>query len=59
MQLGIITPETAADARRAKDFRNLIHPGAEVRAGIRCDRHTAMVALTAAYGTVKARGGSL
>jgi hypothetical protein len=58
-RLGIIAPEIAAEARRAKDYRNLIHGGAEIRKRARCDRHTATVALAAAYGIVKALGGTI
>jgi hypothetical protein len=39
--LNIISETTAAQARLAKDFRNLIHPGREKRTKMRCDRGTA------------------
>jgi hypothetical protein len=42
--LKIITDSTASQARLAKDFRNLIHPGAELRLGQKCDRGTALSA---------------
>jgi hypothetical protein len=35
--LNIIPESTAAQARLAKDFRNLIHPGREKRTKMRCD----------------------
>ncbi len=47
-QLNLIEPETATQARQAKDFRNLIHPGRAKRKGQRCDRGTALAALSAA-----------
>jgi hypothetical protein len=40
-QLGKISETTATQARLAKDFRNLIHPGRERRQGMRSDRGTA------------------
>jgi hypothetical protein len=46
-QLGDISQETARQADLAKDFRNLIHPGREVRKRMRCDRGTAHAALAA------------
>jgi hypothetical protein len=39
--LGDIDDDTAKQANLAKNFRNLIHPGREVRTGTRCDRGTA------------------
>src|SRR5262245_42603984 len=36
--LKLITEDTAAQARLAKDFRNLIHPGRAARLGQMCDR---------------------
>ncbi len=45
-KLGIISTDTATQARLAKDFRNLIHPGRE-RARIKCDRATAYSAMAA------------
>jgi hypothetical protein len=45
--LGIIEPESAIQARQAKDFRNLIHPGKAQREAQKCDRGTALSALAA------------
>ena len=45
--LKIITDDTAALVRLAKDFRNLIHPGRAARLGQKCDRSTALAALAA------------
>jgi hypothetical protein len=47
-QLGLITAETAQQARLTKDFRNLIHPGRAARLGIACDKGTALSALASA-----------
>jgi len=46
-ELKIIKPDTATQARLAREFRNLIHPGREVRLGARCDRATALSAVAA------------
>ncbi|MGD1027669.1 hypothetical protein [Candidatus Binatus soli] len=46
-ELNRITDETASQARIAKDFRNLIHPGRERRRKMRCDRGTARSAAAA------------
>jgi hypothetical protein len=46
-ELNLITEETAAQARIAEDFRNLIHPGRERRKKMRCDRGTARSAAAA------------
>jgi hypothetical protein len=43
--LKIITDDTAKQARLAKDFRNLIHPGRSQRLAQKCDRATAMIAV--------------
>jgi hypothetical protein len=40
-QLKAITASTAQQARLAQDFRNLIHPGRQVRLQMKCDRGTA------------------
>jgi hypothetical protein len=45
--LRLITEETVTQARLAKDFRNLIHPGREARLGQKCDRGTALAAVAA------------
>ncbi len=47
-ELGEITTLSAAQARVAKDFRNLIHPGKTMRENVRCDRGTAHAAFAAA-----------
>jgi hypothetical protein len=46
-KLDDITESTAGQARLAKDFRNLIHPGRENRKKMRCDRGTAHAAFAA------------
>ena len=51
--LGLITPETATQARLGKDFRNLIHPGRASRLGQVCDRATALSALAAVEHVVR------
>jgi hypothetical protein len=45
--LGVIKPDTATEARLAKDFRNLIHPGRAQRLGQTCDRGTALSCVAA------------
>jgi hypothetical protein len=45
--LGLIKENTAIQARLAKDFRNLIHPGVSVRKNQACTRATALSALAA------------
>jgi hypothetical protein len=51
--LSIITASTADQTRLARDFRNLIHPGKEVREGQRCDRGTALSALAAVERVIR------
>lgn len=46
-ELQLIKNETAAQARIAKNFRNLIHPGRAARLGQVCDRGTAHAARAA------------
>lgn len=46
-KLEIIGKETAIQARLAKEFRNLIHPGRERRTGQACNKATAYTALAA------------
>ena len=41
-QLDLIQAATASQTRLAKDFRNLIHPGLEIRTQQSCDRGTAL-----------------
>lgn len=48
LNLRLIKPDTATQARLGKDFRNLIHPGRVSRLGLVCDRGTALSALAAA-----------
>jgi hypothetical protein len=43
-RLKVITPNTAIQARLAKDFRNFIHPGVTQRIGEKCDQATAFSA---------------
>jgi len=43
--LGIVSAQTATQARLAKDLRNLIHPGRAQRLGQNCDRATALSAV--------------
>jgi hypothetical protein len=45
--LKVIKPDTAKEARLAKDFRNLIHPGRAQRLGQKCDRGTALSSVAA------------
>ena len=45
--LNIINSDTAAQARLAQNFRNLIHPGRAIRLGQTCDRATALTAVAA------------
>jgi len=45
--LGVIKSDTAKEARLAKDFRNLIHPGRAQRLGQTCDRGTALSSVAA------------
>lgn len=47
LDLGVITPNTATQARLAKDFRNLIHPGVAQRRAAECNVGTAMAARAA------------
>jgi hypothetical protein len=42
-----IEPNTVTEARRAQDYRNLIHPGRAYRLGIRCDLGAAHIAVGA------------
>ena len=53
LRLEIIESETATQARQAKDFRNLIHPGRVIRLGQKCDRGTALAALAAVEFVVR------
>jgi len=46
-ELAEISNSTAEQAKLAKDFRNLIHPGREQRMNMRCDRATARSAMAA------------
>ncbi|MBF6568776.1 MAG: hypothetical protein IVW54_07870 [Candidatus Binataceae bacterium] len=49
LELGDISEQTAKQARLAQDFRNLIHPGREIRNQMRCDRGTAHAAFAALH----------
>lgn len=42
-----IQPNTVTEARRAQDYRNLIHPGRVIRLGIQCDLGAAHIAVGA------------
>jgi hypothetical protein len=55
-RLDAIRPHSAAQARLAKDFRDLIHPGREIRLGQKCDRGTALSALAAVEHVVRDLG---
>lgn len=46
-ELAIIEEKTAAQARLARDFRNLIHPGLEQRRATKCGRGEALAATAA------------
>jgi hypothetical protein len=46
-ELQILHPDTTTQARLAKNFRNLIHPGRAIRLGQVCDRATALSAVAA------------
>lgn len=52
-ELRLIRPDAAQQARLAKDFRNLIHPGRAARLGQVCDRATALSALAAIEHVVR------
>lgn len=45
--LGFIEPDTVQVARTTKDYRNLIHPGRELRTGQRCTEGVAHIAIGA------------
>ncbi len=45
--LKVVTAETATQAMLAKGFRNLIHPGRQLRLGQACNRATALSAVAA------------
>lgn len=46
-ELNMIKADTAVQARQAKNYRNLIHPGRAVCLGQNCDRGTALAAVVA------------
>jgi hypothetical protein len=52
-EIGVIRAETADQARLAKDFRNLIHPGRAARLGQACNRGTALSAMAAVEHVVQ------
>ena len=54
--LGIIKPDTVTEARLAKKFRNLIHPGRAQRLGQKCDRGTALASVAALDHVVRDLG---
>lgn len=51
--LGTLQPATVIEARLAKDFRNLIHPGRTQRLGQICDRGTALASVAALEHVVR------
>jgi len=51
--LKLIGTDTANQARLAKDYRNLIHPGREQRLGRRCDRGAALAAVSAVLNVAR------
>jgi hypothetical protein len=51
--IGIIMQGTVKEARLAKDFRNLIHPGRAQRLGQKCDRGTALASVAALEHVVR------
>jgi hypothetical protein len=44
-QCNVISPDTTSQAHLAQNYRNLIHPGRQIRLRDRCDRGTALGAL--------------
>jgi len=52
-ELRVITQETLAQVELAKNFRNLIHPGREIRLRQKCDRATALSAVAAVEHVVR------
>jgi len=52
-ELNVIKADTATQARLAKDYRNLIHPGRAIRLGQTCDRGTALSAVAAVEHVVR------
>jgi hypothetical protein len=55
-ELGVIKPDTAKQARLAREFRNLIHPGRAQRLGQKCDRATALSAVAGVEHIVRDLG---
>lgn len=51
-ELNLIKEQTAAATFLAKDYRNLIHPGAAIRVGAHCDRASSHVAVGAMEGVI-------
>jgi hypothetical protein len=51
-RLGIIGEATAAQCRIAKNFRNLVHPGREIRLAQSCNRGTALAAVAAVENVI-------
>jgi len=51
--LEAISSSTAQQARLAQNFRNLIHPGRQIRLQMKCDRGTARSALAAVDLTIR------
>lgn len=55
-ELGMIDSSTAKQARLAKDFRNLIHPGREQRLSMKCGRGEALGAAAAVEQVIRDLG---
>ncbi len=53
LDLGLITTETATQARLGKGFRNLVHPGRAQRLDQKCDRATALSVIAAVEHIVR------
>jgi hypothetical protein len=49
---GLISADSASQARLAKDARNLVHPGKIARSGDSCSKATALTALAGVYRVV-------
>jgi len=50
---GLIDAQSAVDANRARNYRNLIHPGRSQRENSRADRASAMICYGAAHKTIE------
>jgi hypothetical protein len=52
-EIGVIKNGTAVQAKLAKDYRNLIHPSRVQRLNTKCDRATALAALSAVAHVIR------